>query len=595
VTEFVNQAGSDTAGKNTTTRRRVLKGIGAAGALTSLAGCSSITGGGGGQLEEREVRSVEMLSYTQSSQQTYSALQAISDNMDETLGFNMTFTPVNRQRQLTKVYDERDYDVSSLGYTGRPHRLDPHMLMYKNYHSSQAAAGSYNWTAFQDEEADRLLDAQAEALDREERQQLVKECQAYLMDLPGGEMPIVHGNLINVINTGEFTNWTNVPGLGYKNIWTWTGVEPTGNKTKLVSSYTIEAGQLSPLTAGEANLITNRITHDKLLRIGTDGLPQPWLAEEYEVSNNGQTITFTLRDDLPQWHDGEDMTAEDIAFTFNYLREWETPFFADAVLPFKPDGASVLDDGRVEFNLERPFAPVFVLAFSRIHILPQHVWSRVPDETNVEAPYLWNPTDNDMDLGANGYVGSGPFKFDHWTPSEEIGVVANEDHFAAPKIDEMIIRIITESQAQTNALERGDVDFLIQTGANPDVMEEMASNTDHLTFDAIRSVGYDELAMNTRRSPFYDAAVRKACSSVIPKETIATEMYNGYAEPAHSPTAPVLEFWHNPDVKKWTEENDESAKAFLTDAGYEITDGTLYHPEGEIPESPAPSGPPENV
>ena len=590
MSRFVEPAGSDTAGKSKTTRRRVLKGIGAtgaAGAVSSLAGC---TGGPG---SEREVREIELLSYTQSQQQIYSALNAISENMEETLGFNMNFTPVNRQRQLTKVYDERDYDVSSLGYTGRPHRLDPHMLMYKNYHSSQAAAGSYNWTAFQDEEADRLLDKQAETLDRDERQKAVKEAQAYLMELPGGEMPIVHGNLINVINTGEFSNWTNVPGLGFKNIWTWTGVEPTGDKTTLVSAYTIEVGQLSPLVAGEANLISNRVTHDKLMRIGTDGLPQPWLAEEYEVSNNGQTITFTLRDDLPQWHDGEDMTPEDIAFTFNYLREWETPFFADAVLPFQPDGASVLDDGRVEFNLERPFAPVFVLAFSRIHILPQHIWSKVPDETDVEAPYLWNPTESDLTDGQ--YVGSGPFKFDHWTASEEIGFVDNKDHFAAPNIDEMIIRIITESQAQTNALERGDVDFLIQTGANPDVMEEMASNTDHLTFEAIRSVGYDELAMNTRRSPFYDAAVRKACSSVIPKQTIAQEMYNGYAEPAHSPTAPVLEFWHNSDVKKWTEEDDESAKAYLTDAGYEIVDGTLYHPEGEVPENPAPSGPPENV
>ncbi|MEF8800595.1 MAG: ABC transporter substrate-binding protein [Halolamina sp.] len=555
--------------------------------MSSLAGCT------GGPASEREVREIELLSYTQSQQQIYSALNAISENMDETLGFNMNFTPVNRQRQLDKVYTERDYDVSSLGYTGRPHRLDPHMLMYKNYHSSQAAAGSYNWTAFQDEEADRLLDKQAETLDQDERQQAVKEAQAYLMDLPGGEMPIVHGNLINVINTGEFSNWTNVPGLGYKNIWTWTGVEPTGEKTSLVSAYTIEVGTPTPLTAGEANLITNRITHDKLMRIGPDGLPKPWLAEEYDVSNNGQTITFTLRDDLPQWHDGEDMTPEDIAFTFNYLREWETPFFADAILPLQPDGASVLDDGRVEINLERPFAPVFVLTFSRVHILPEHIWSRVPEDTGVDAPYLWAPLDSD--ITGNDYIGSGAFRFDHHNPTEEIGFVANEDHFAAPNIDEMIIRIIKESQAQTNALERGDADFLIQTGANPDVMEEMAAETDHLDFEAIRSVGYDELAMNTRRSPFYDAAVRKACSSVIPKDSIAQEMYNGYAEPAHSPTAPVLEFWHNPDVKKWTEEDEESAQAYLTDAGYEISDGTLFHPEGEIPEDPAPAGPPENV
>jgi len=162
---FVSPPGGDDDGGSD--RRTFLKGLGAVGsvgALTSLTGCTGNSAGSPD--EEREVREIELLSYTQSQQQIYSALNAISENMDETLGFNMTFTPVNRQRQLTKVYDERDYDVSSLGYTGRPHRLDPHMLMYKNYHSSQAAAGSYNWTAFRDERADELLDEQAQTLDR---------------------------------------------------------------------------------------------------------------------------------------------------------------------------------------------------------------------------------------------------------------------------------------------------------------------------------------------------------------------------------------------------------------------------------------------
>ncbi|MFB6299177.1 MAG: ABC transporter substrate-binding protein [Halobacteriales archaeon] len=589
---FVNPDGGSKDDEAESTRRNVLKGMGAigsAGVLTSLAGCSG--GPIGGPSGEREVREIELLSYTQSQKQIYNALNTISENMDEVLGFNMNFTPVNRDRQLQKVYTERDYDVSSLGYTGRPHRLDPHMLMYKNYHSSQSRPGSYNWTNFQDEKADELLDKQAETLDRDKRQKAVKEAQKYLMDLPGGEMPIVHGNLINVINTERFGNWTNVPGLGFKNIWTWTGVEPKTDRTKLVSSYTIAAGQLSPLVAGEANLITNRTTHDKLLRIGPDGLPKPWLATEYEVSNNGKTITFTLRDDLPNWHDGEPMTAEDIAFTFNYLREWETPFFASAVAPLKKGGASVLDDGRVEINLNRVFAPVFVLTFSRTHILPQHVWSRVPDETDVEAPYQWNPTSSD--ITNNGYVGSGPFKFDHWRKSEEIGLVANEEHFAAPNIDELIIRIVPESQAQTRGLERGEIDFLIQTGANPGVMEELANEQDALSFEAIRSVGYDELSMNTRRSPFDHAAVRKAVSSVIPKKTIAREMYNGYAEPAHSPTAPVLEFWHNKNVKDWTQVGDDQAVQYLEDAGFVLDGGSLYHPEGEVPENPAPSGPPE--
>lgn len=570
-------------------RRSVLKGVGALGAtglLSSLAGC---TGGGGGPGEDRKTPELELLSYTQDQKQIYNTLKMISDRMSEELGFDMTFTPVNRDRQLTKVYTERDYDISSLGYTGRPHRLDPHMLMYKNYHSSQTRAGSYGWTGLQNDEVDAILDKQAEEMDRTKRQEYVKEAQKVIMDLPGGEIPIEHNNLINVINTRDFEGWQNTAGLGFKNIWTWTGVTPTGDKTTLNAAYTIAANQISPLVAGEANLITGRMTHDKLMRIDTDGLPTPWLAEDYELSDDNLTVTFTLREDLPDWHDGEPMTADDIAFTFNYLREWETPFFADAILPLKPDGATVVDDRTVTIELERTFAPVFVLTFSRVHILPEHIWSKVPEETDVDRPYLWNPTNSDV-----GYVGSGPFKFDHWRKAEEIGVVANPDHFAAPNVDAVNIRILPSSSAQTTALKSGEVDFLIQTGANPQVMKDLADEEDHLEFRAVRSVGYDELALNTRRPPLDDPTVRGAIASIIPKDTIVNELFDGFAEVALSPTAPVLEFWHNPDVKKWHEIGPEGAREMLEEAGYVIEDDTLYFPEGEVPTGDTkPVGPPE--
>jgi peptide/nickel transport system substrate-binding protein len=589
---FVTPSDSDSSGDTSDgSRRGFLKGLGAigsVGALGSLAGCT----GGGGPSDDRQVREIELLSYTQDQKQIYNALNMISDRMEEDLGFQMNFKPVNRDRQLQKVFTERDYDISSLGYTGRPHRLDPHMLMYKNYHSSQTKAGSYGWTNFQDDKADELLDKQATAMDKNERQKYVREAQAYLMEAPGGEMPIVHGNLINVINTKRFEGWQNVPGIGYKNIWTWTGVKPKTDRTKLTAAYTIAADSMTPLTAGEANLITNRTTHDKLLRIGKDGLPKPWLAEEYTVSDDNKTITFTLRDDLPMWHDGEQMTAEDIAFTFNYLREWETPFFASAVAPLKKGGATAVDEKTVEITLDEVFAPIFVLTFSRTHILPQHIWSKVPDETDVDAPYLWSPTTSD--LTNQGYIGSGPFKFKHWRKAEEIALTANDDHFAAPNIDELVIRIVPSASAQSNMLKREEVDFLIQTGANPQVMKDLSDNNDHLTFEAIRSVGYDELSMNCRRSPLGRKNVRKAISAVIPKETITNEIYNGYAEPAHSPTAPVLEFWHNKDVKKWTDVGTDQAKTYLEDEGFEFdNDGNLFYPEGEIPDNPTPTGPPE--
>lgn len=572
-------------------RRTFLKGLGGAagvGFLTSLAGCS------GGNEESQDVsdepvRELEFVSYTRDQEQPHTALNEIATRMEEELGFRVDFQPMNRDRMLTRTFTERSHDLSSLGYTGRPHRLDPHMLLYRNYHSSQAAAGGYNWSNYIDEQADELLDRQAEIMDRDERQTAVKEAQAYLMDQPAGEMPIVHGNLINVLNSERFDNWVNVSGLGYKNYWTWTQVTPTTDRTRLVSAYTIAPQTVNPLSAGEANLIIHRLTHDKLLRLDEDAQPTGSLATDWETSNDGRTVTFHLRDDLPSFHDGEPLTADDVAFTYNYIKEQEIPFYGDAIEPVSQ--ATALDDQTVEIELERQFAPIWVLTFSRIFILPQHLWEQVPEETSMET--AWEINTDDEGLFNESIVGSGPFQFTHHRRGEEIGVEANPDHFDAPEIDEMVIRIVPEASAQTRMLDTGEVDFLIESTANPDVLESTAESNDHLRFEAIDSVGYDELAMNCRRPPLDRAGVRGAISAVIPKDLIAEEIYDGYARPAHSPTAPVLDFWFNEDVKRWTEVSTEEAKQLLKDEGFGYDDGgTLHWPEGEIPDE-IPEGPPE--
>ena len=573
-------------------RRTILKGIGGtigSGLLASLAGC---LGDGSAEASGEPVRELEFVSYTRDHEQIHTALSEIADRMEDELGFDIDFQPMNRDRMITRTFTERSHDLSSLGYTGRPHRLDPHMLLYRNNHSSQTASGGYNWSNYVDEETDELLERQARIMDPEERVDAVKEAQAYLMDQPAGEMPIVHGNLINVLNRERFDNWVNVAGLGYKNYWTWTQVTPKTDRTQLVSAYTVSpaSGGVNPLSAGEANLIIHRLTHDKLIRLDEDAQPTGSLATNWDVSDDGTTVTFHLREELPEFHDGEQLTAEDVAFSYNWIKEHQIPFYEDAVDPV--ENAEAIDDHTVVIELEEEFAPIWVLAFSRVFILPKHIWENVPEEVGADMP--WETQTVDEDLFDNGIIGSGPFQFTHIRRGEEIGVEANPDHWDAPEIDEMVIRIVPEASAQTRMLETGEVDFLIEASANPDVLEDLATENDHLSFEAIDSVGYDELAMNTRRPPLDDPDVRGAISSIIPKDQIAEEMFRGYARPAHSPTAPVLEFWFNEDVKRWTEYSADEAREMLEDAGYGFDDdGILYYPEGEVPDE-IPDGPPDN-
>lgn len=569
--------------------------LGITGAVTSIAGCSGGNnnseetttesgGGGGGDSTTTDsnagsgaeagekIPTLTVTGYPPSNKNIHDTLNLIVEHCNE-LGFDLKYQGMNRERQLTKVYFEQNYQISSLGYTGRPNRLDPHMLLYKNYHSSQTDKGNYNWTNFENDEIDKLLDKQAGILDREKRVDVVKEIQAKLMEMPAGEMPIEHDQLVNVTNTADFEGFVEVAGLGLKNIWTWTGVAPKGSKTTLTAAFPLEIPHITPLQANEANLITNRMVHDRLLRVSPEGLPEPWIAKELQVSDDNTTITLPLKENF-EFHDGEKLTADDVKFTYDYLKEYNNPFFSSAVSSIEK--VTKDNDYQVTFQLKNPFAPFLMLALARVHILPQHIWKHVPDEVGVEKPFQWAPTQSDY-----GLIGSGPFEFVEWRKGEGIMLKANKDHpVRPPKVDKVFLRSVPNPSAMLQGAKNKDIDFVIRASAiQTDALEKGVQENDHLKMTRTNSVGYDEWSMNTTVKPLDDPAVRGAMSAVIPKNVIAKEIWNDYAIPAHSPTSPVLEFWHNSDVKKWPEEGMDGAKQILQDAGYQVKDDGIYMPE----------------
>lgn len=563
--------------------------LGVTGTLASIAGCSGsekpqtdaespsesqVEDADGAEEDAQQGQKVPQLTvtgYPPSNKNIHGTLTLITERVNE-LGFDVQYQGMNRERQLSKVYFEQDYDISSLGYTGRPHRLDPHMLLYKNYHSSQTDQGNYNWTNFQNEEIDNLLDEQSRLFNRDERQQVVKEVQAKIMEMPAGEMPIQHDQLVNVTNTADFEGFVEVAGLGLKNIWTWTGVEPTGDKTTLTAAFPMEIPHITPLQANESNLITQRMTHDRLMRINPEGLPEPWLAKEVQVSDDNTQLTIPLKEGFT-FHDGEPVTADDVKFTFDFLKQYENPFFSSAVQPISE--VTKDNDYQVTITLGEAFAPVEMLTLSRVHMLPQHIWQDIPDSVGVEKPFQWSPTESDT-----GLVGSGPFQFVEWRKGEGILLEANNDHpVAAPNVEEVFLRSVPNPSAMLTGAKNRDIDFVIRASAiQTDALEQVINGNDHLQMTRTNSVGYDEWSMNTTQTPLDDPAVRGAMSAVIPKNIIAKEIWNDYAIPAHSPTSPVLEFWHNENVKKWPEEGMEGARQLLQDAGYTINNDGIYMP-----------------
>ncbi|MBN2305519.1 MAG: hypothetical protein JXQ72_13630, partial [Anaerolineae bacterium] len=187
----------------------------------------------------------------------------------------------------------------------------------------------------------------------------------------------------------------------------------------------------NPLTLGGENWGT-QITGD--------------LAESWSVSEDGLTWAFKLHEGV-MWHDGVELTAEDVVYTFQTIQTSE-----EDIAPFRP--RFMQGDEPIKFEAADKYTVVATLTTPNasfftdisVPIVPKHI---LEGQDLREGPFNRAP------------IGTGPFKVVEWNTAESIVLEANEDYFRGrPCIDRLIFRIIPDEQTQVAALQTGEVDFL---------------------------------------------------------------------------------------------------------------------------------------
>lgn len=170
------------------------------------------------------------------------------------------------------------------------------------------------------------------------------------------------------------------------------------------------------------------------------------LAESWETSDDGLTWTFHLHQGV-LWHDGQELTAEDVVYTFQTIQTSEediAPFRPRFMQGGEPIQFEATDKYTVVATLNAPNASFFTDI--SVPIVPKHA---LEGQDLREGPFNRAP------------IGSGPFKVVAWNTAESIVLEANENYFRGrPCIDRLIFRIIPDEQAQVAALQTGEVDFL---------------------------------------------------------------------------------------------------------------------------------------
>lgn len=517
-----------------------------------------------------EIRPLSILTRPQAAQpQEFQFIQLVAQEWRK-LGLDVEVEVMPWEQMADVVWYDRDtWDMTGWQMVGRPERSDPDEVVYNLFHSSTADSG-YNFIGYSNPEFDKVAEAQRVETDEEARKELIYQAQEILAEDQPNAM------LVHPFNTFAFDKTVFDPesvvdqsGIGIRNTWTFLSIEPTGEQRDVILNSADNIQAINPLyISGATDSWITELVWDRLLRVGPDGLPQEWAAESYQWLDD-TTVEVTLREGM-EWHDGQPVTAEDVKFSFEVAGGGEAPMYEPFVTSI--EAIEIVDDRTVRFSLQEAAAAFTTGTLAKVNLIPRHVWEPV-------LAGLSGTEDNAESYQEPAPIGSGPFRFASWSTNEEVVLEANEEHWAAPKVDRWILRIVPNTEAALGMLRSGEINFLADFSADPAILEEAAAQDGDLEIVKTTEIGFRYIAFNNRRPPFDDPAFRRALSTAINRDLIVAAAFKGNAVKSNSIISPALGFWHNAATNEM-DVGADAAMAILEEAGYEIIDGDLHYPDG---------------
>ena len=190
------------------------------------------------------------------------------------------------------------------------------------------------------------------------------------------------------------------------------------------------------------------LVYSSMFHIMPDGAYAPDLAESWEVSDDGTVWTFKIRDDMT-WHDGEPVTASDVAYTYNLVAAHEDfPFLPVYTSYF--ESVEAPDDTTVVITLSEAI-PNMESQLVFLYVLPEHIWGQLGDATA------------ESEFENTAMIGSGPFKMVDYAQGEFVHLAAVKDHpIWPPKVDEVIFQTFDNPDALVQAIVAGQVDMITE-------------------------------------------------------------------------------------------------------------------------------------
>jgi peptide/nickel transport system substrate-binding protein len=320
-------------------------------------------------------------------------------------------------------------------------------------------------------------------------------------------------------------------------------------------------GDSSALKLGYVNVIFEPLAFVNLIDPSQDIVP--WLAKEVKWADDYKSVDLTARDGVT-WNDGEEFTADDIAFTLQLMKD------NAAINPSAIDFGDITVDGDVVHVTFGSSQFVKQDKLLQSFIVPEHIWKDVDDVTTETNP---EP------------VGTGPYTLTSFS-SQSVRVDQRDDYWGGElAVPTLYYVSYADNTALTTALANGDADWA--QAFIPNIEDAVLSKDENNKYWAPAGLGIDALWFNTTSFPFDNKALRQAVSLVVDREqhvAVAREgLVPGVTSVTGLPTpagdAYIIDEFQGQEYAV----DVDGAKAILTDAGYTWNgDGKLVDPSGTV-------------
>ncbi|MEC7277016.1 MAG: ABC transporter substrate-binding protein [Bdellovibrionota bacterium] len=257
---------------------------------------------------------------------------------------------------------------------------------------------------------------------------------------------------------------------------------------------------------------------------------EPALATKWDISEDGTTYTFTLREGV-KWHDGKPLTAQDVKFSFDAIVDPENKYSTAHMKPYYEniESCEILEDGRIQFKVKNKYYGNFNVV-AGLSVVPRHLYE--------------NPSEEQKKQLNKTLVGTGPYTLENWKRGKYIILKKNPNWWGNtvyPKENnfEMIrMRFIKEGNIAIQRLENGDLDFNSMTAeefTKKTQGEKWGKSVKKVKIENLAPKGYTFIGWNLKNDLFKDRDIRLALYHLIDREKMIEKYDYGLTLPAIGP------------------------------------------------------------